>query len=117
MITMGPSDIMAKVYLWAHPVMSTIYAQWADVGFAEIFGKLSHRFYRPLRQRVRHGLAGVLQLSLLGFCTLLYVTFEYSHIAAVGRLSVDVDEGRLASRNSNDLKLVFFAERLTPTRF
>jgi hypothetical protein len=53
---MGPSDIMAKVYLWAHPVMSTIYAQWADVGFAEIFGKLSHRFYRPLRQRVRHGL-------------------------------------------------------------
>ena len=56
MITMGPSDIMAKVYLWAHPVMSTIYAQWADVGFAEIFGKLSHRFYRPLRQRVRHGL-------------------------------------------------------------
>ena len=45
MITMGPSDIMAKVYLWAHPVMSTIYAQWADVGFAEIFGKLSHRFY------------------------------------------------------------------------
>ena len=53
---MGPSDIMAKVYFWAHPVMSTIYAQWADVGFAEIFGKLSHRFYRPLRQRVRHGL-------------------------------------------------------------
>ena len=54
---MGPSDIMAKVYLWAHPVMSTIYAQWADVGFAEIFGKLSHRFYRPLRQRVHHGLS------------------------------------------------------------
>ena len=56
---MGPSDIMAKVYLWAHPVMSTIYAQWADVGFAEIFSKLSHRFYRPLRQRVCHGLCSM----------------------------------------------------------
>ena len=44
--------------------MSTIYAQWADVGFAEIFSKLSHWFYQPLQQRVRHGLVSQSSLVL-----------------------------------------------------
>ena len=54
---MGPSNIMAKVYLWAHLVMSTIYAQWANVGFSKIFSKLSHWFYQPLQQHVHQGLS------------------------------------------------------------
>ena len=49
------------------PVIIDHLSQWANMGFAKALGKLSHGFYRRLRQRVHHGLHKTLTLFTLSF--------------------------------------------------